>query len=138
MKFLWISTPLWQDKGLALVRIVLGLLLIYHGQEVFQTKLMASYTTWDQFKGTYAFWMVYAGKSAELISGILLFLGLFTRLGALICIGTFAYITFFVGQGRFWYEDQHPFMFMLFGVLYFFTGPCAWSLDALIFKNSRF
>jgi putative oxidoreductase len=42
-----------------------------------------------------------------------------------------------VGHGRFWYEDQHPFLFALFGVLFFFTGPGAWSLDALRMKEAQ-
>jgi putative oxidoreductase len=78
---------------------------------------------------------VYAGKSAELLSGIFLFAGFFTRLGAVIVVGTFLYITFFVGHGKFWYEDQHPFMFVLFGLLFIFTGPGAYSLDGWIGKK---
>jgi putative oxidoreductase len=79
--------------------------------------------------------MVYIGKSTELLSGVLIFVGLFTRVGALLVMGTLSYVTFFVGQGRFWYEEQHPFMFVLFGLLLLFTGPGAWSVDALIFKK---
>jgi putative oxidoreductase len=56
-------------------------------------------------------------------------LGWFTRIGAVLIIATLSYVTFFVGHGRFWYEDQHPFMFVLFGVLFFFTGPGSWSVD---------
>ena len=137
MNILWNSSPIWHNKGLGIIRIILGLLLIYHGVEIFQTKLMQSYITWDAFKYPYGYIMVYTGKLAELISGISLFLGLFTRIGALLCIGTFTYITFMVGHGRFWYEDQHPFMFALFGLLYFFTGPGAWSLDGRVFKRKK-
>ncbi len=129
------TSPIWQKKGIALVRIIIGALLIYHGQEVFNTELMNGYLTWDNFKGSTGKLMVYAGKSSELVAGISLFLGLFTRLGALLLMGTLSYITFFVGHGKFWYEDQHPFMFVLFGLLFNFTGPGAWSLDELIFKR---
>jgi putative oxidoreductase len=135
MNNLFSTSPIWQQKGVALVRIIVGALLIYHGQEVFNTELMKGYLTWDNFKGSTGKWMVYLGKSSELLAGISLFLGLFTRLGALLLIGTLSYITFFVGHGKFWYEDQHPFMFVLFGLLFIFTGPGAWSLDELIFKR---
>jgi len=90
---------------------------------------------WDNFKGPSARIMVYFGKTSELLAGVLLFLGLFTRLGAVILIGTLSYVTFFVGHGKFWYEDQHPFMFVLFGIFFVFLGPGAWSLDALLFKR---
>lgn len=129
------SLPIWNAKGLAIIRIMVGLLLIYHGQEVFNSELMKGYAEWDTFKGPMATFMVYAGKSSELIAGISLFLGLFTRVGCIIIIGTFSYITFMIGHGKFWYEDQHPFMFLLFGVLFIFTGPGAWSLDRIFFKR---
>ena len=96
---------------------------------------MNSYLQWDMFKGPYGKFMVYAGKATEFITGILLSLGLLTRVCAILMIGNFSYITFFVGQGRFWYEDQHPFMFALFGILFLFTGPGAWSLDGIIFNK---
>ncbi len=122
-------SPIWFEKGLACIRIVVGLLIIYHGQEMFHQSIMDGYLTWDVFKIPNGKLLVYAGKSAELLSGILLFLGLFTRIGAVFCIGTLGFVTFVVGHGRFWYEDQHPFMFVLFGFLFLFAGPGAWSLD---------
>ena len=81
--------------------------------------------------------MPYIGKGAEFLAGILLVLGLFTRLACLITIGTFGYITFCVGKGLFWMEDQHPFMFVLFGLLFFSTGPGAMSMDAKFFDSKR-
>jgi putative oxidoreductase len=129
--------PLFGTRGIAIVRIIFGLLLVYHGFEVFDPVLMNGYAEWDLFKGTAAKLIVYAGKSFELIAGIFLLLGLFTRPSSILVIGTFIYITFFIGNGKFWYEDQHPFMFALFGLLFLFTGPGAWSLDALILKKKE-
>lgn len=131
------STPIALPQGIGLVRIILGALIVYHGQEVFNPELMNGYMTWDTFDKSNARLLVYLGKSSELIAGISLLLGLFTRIGALITIGTLSYITFFIGHGKFWYEDQHPFMFVLFGLLFLFTGPGAWSLDALIFNKRK-
>jgi putative oxidoreductase len=128
-------TPIALSQGIALIRIIVGALIVYHGQEVFNPQLMNEYMNWDTFEKSNARLLVYMGKSSELIAGISLLLGLFTRIGALITIGTLSYITFFIGSGKFWYEDQHPFMFVLFGLLFLFTGPGAWSLDALIFNK---
>jgi putative oxidoreductase len=128
-------SPILLNQGIAVVRVFVGALMVYHGQEVFNAQLMNEYSAWDVFDRSNAKWMVYAGKSSELIAGILLMAGIFTRAGAIITIGTLSYITFFIGSGRFWYQDQHPFMFVLFGLLFLFTGPGAWSLDGLIFKN---
>lgn len=129
------SKPIWQHKGLAIVRILLGLQILYHGLEVFDSETMRMYTEWDIFKGDNGLFLVYVGKSTELMSGILITLGLFTRVGCVLVMGALSYVTFFVGGGKFWYQDQHPFMFVLFGLLFLFTGPGAWSLDALIFKE---
>ena len=137
MNVFFSPAPIQLHKALAAARIIIGLLLIYHGQEVFNAELMKSYAEWETFKDMPANLMVYAGKGAEFIAGVLLTLGLFTRVGAIITIGTFTYITLFVGHGRFWYEDQHPFLFALFGLLFFFTGPSVWSLDAVIFGKSK-
>lgn len=130
MKRLFSSEPLWDNKGLGLIRIIVGLLVAYHGHEVFRPDLMRSYTEWEMFKGSFGLMKVYVGKSAEFIAGVLLTLGWFTRVGSIILIGSLGYITFFVGNGRFWYEDQHPFMFVLFGILFFTMGPGSFSLDA--------
>jgi putative oxidoreductase len=130
-------SPIQLHKAVAAIRIIVGLLLVYHGKEVFNPELMKGYAEWESFKDMPASLMVYTGKGAELIAGILLTLGLLTRVGSIITIGTFTYITFFIGHGRFWYEDQHPFMFALLGLLFFFTGPSAWSLDGLLFGKSK-
>jgi putative oxidoreductase len=124
-------------QGIAIVRIIFGMLVIYHGMEVFDPELIQSYVDSGMVAGSNALFMVYVGKSSELICGILLLLGFMTRVGALIAIGTFSYITFIVGEGRFWYQEQHPFMFVLFGILFLLTGPGDWSLDSKVFKPAR-
>ena len=124
------SEPLWGNHGLGVVRIIVGLLMVYHGHEVFRPDIMKSYLEWDMFKGTGGTFKIYAGKGAELIAGISLTLGFYTRIGAMLLTGALGFITFFVGNGRFWYEDQHPFMFVLFGILFFTMGPGSFSLDA--------
>jgi putative oxidoreductase len=125
--------PLYPQQIIGIVRIVVGLLITYHGLEIFNKEIMNGYLTWDVFKFSNAETIVYLGKASELLSGILLVLGLFTRVGALLCIGTLSYVTFVVGHGKFWYDDQHPFLFVLFGVFFFFTGPGKWSLDGVLF-----
>jgi putative oxidoreductase len=137
MKKIFTISPIWQAQVLATIRIIIGALLIYHGKEIFSSETMNEYTTWDIFKTPNGKMLVYLGKSCEFIAGISLLFGLLTRLGAIVVIGTFSYITFFIGHGKFWYEDQHPFMFALFGWLFLFTGPGAWSIDGFLFKENK-
>ncbi|GAB3995424.1 hypothetical protein GCM10028807_35520 [Spirosoma daeguense] len=127
---------IYQGVGLALIRIIVGLLLTYHGWEVFDPIKMKEYADWDVFKGTSsATLMVYLGKGSELVAGILFATGFLIRLACLITIGTMLYISFFIGHGKIWYEDQHPFLFVLLALVFFFTGSGQWSIDALLNKR---
>jgi putative oxidoreductase len=130
------SSPIALNTGLLIVRVAIGMFLIYHGWEIFNNAKMNEYLTWDAFRyssaGTF---LVYAGKAAELAAGILLILGLFTRIAALLVIAAFCYIAFNLGNGIIWNNDQHPFLFVLFGVLFLFTGPGTISMDHSFFKR---
>jgi len=132
------SSPVFQQEGLAMIRVIIGLFMIYHGIEIFDAATMQGYTTWDQFKGKPSpTFFVYAGKAAELIAGILFTIGWFTRPASLVLILTMLYISFFVGHGKVWYEDQHPFLFVLLGFVFFFTGPGKWSVDSILLNKNK-
>ena len=136
MKRFFSPLPLWRGNGLALIRTIVGSFLIYHGCEMFDTPVMNEYFKWDMFKdSSLAKFLVYGGKVAELLTGILLVLGLFTRIACIILVCTLGYIAFFVGHGKIWYEDQYPFLFVVIGFIFFFTGPGSFSIDSVIFKN---
>lgn len=136
MRKLFSPAPLWPDSGLAFVRIVVGGFMIFHGLEVFDEEKMKGYLDWDSFKGfSSPAFVVYMGKVAELVAGIFLTIGLFTRLSSLVLIFTMLYISFFVGHGKVWYEDQHPFLFVLLGLVFFFMGSGPYSADRLVFKK---
>lgn len=107
--------------------------MVYHGIEIFEPSKMKAYFEWNQFKTSA--WLVYAGKAAELIGGFFLMLGLFTRMAALLIAAIMLYISLFVGGGKVWYEDQHPFLFVLLALVFFFAGPGTFSLDNLLFHK---
>ena len=130
-------SPIFLPEVLAVLRIITGIFLIYHGKEIFEPETMKGYLEWEMFKGSGGETKVYFGKGSEFVAGIFLLLGLFTRLGAVVVIGTFAFITFFVGSGKFWYEDQHPFMFLMLGFLFLFAGPGRWSVDERRVKSEK-
>ena len=133
MNILFSTRPWWRENGLTLLRLIVGFFMIYHGYEVFDVEKMKGYLDWDMFKNSSSGkFMVYAGKAAEFVGGIFLFIGLFTKIAALILIFTMAYIAFFVGNGKIWYEDQHPFLFVLLGLVFIFCGPGNWSVDKVI------
>jgi putative oxidoreductase len=117
---------------LACVRIITGAFIAYHGFEVFSPEKMKVYFEWDMFKSSIGPSMVYLGKGAEFLAGVMLILGIYTRVGAFILVATMAYITFFVGNGKIWYHAQHPFMFVLLGLIYLFAGSVKWGVDSNI------
>lgn len=139
MKKFFSSSPVWEQAGLLLIRITLGVFLVYHGWEIFSETKMNEYLLWDNFNNSNGKLLVYAGKAAELVAGILFVLGLFTRLASLFTIGTMCYIAFFLGNGIIWNNDQHPFLFVLLALIFFFTGPGNYSVDHYLFKpKSRY
>ena len=140
VKYLFSYLPMNQEAGISVIRIVVGLFMVYHGCEIFDNDTMKGYVTRDSFKNySSPELMVYMGKLAELASGLLLTFGFLTRLGCVILMLTMLYISFFVGDGKIWYEDQHPFLFVLLAAAFFFTGPGKWSVDYVIFiKNQNF
>ena len=120
----------WHQYGLALIRIITGGLVAYHGWEVFDNKIMTGYLKWEGIKNLpVPVFMVYLGKSLELVAGICLIAGLFTRIAAVLIAAVMLFICFYVGKGKFYYEDQHPFLFALLAMVFFFAGPGKWSID---------
>jgi len=47
------------------------------------------------------------------------------------------YISLFVGTGKIWYQDQHPFLFVLLALVFFFTGPGKYSIDHILFTKKN-
>ena len=95
MKQFFSPLPFMQREALAVVRIVVGLLMIYHGWEVFDSAKISEYAAWKPFeKNSSPEILIYLGKGAELVAGVLLTVGLFTRIATIVLIGTMLFIIF--------------------------------------------
>ena len=129
------SPGVWYD-GIALVRIAVGVLLVFHGWEVFEIQDMDGFADL-LFNMSIPFpeAMAYTGKIIELMGGFFLILGLFTRLMTAILFLTFIFITFVLGEGRFLTDNQLPFLYALISLLFFFTGAGRLSIDYILFIN---
>lgn len=115
-----------------MIRILVGIFMVYHGLEVFDAAKMKEYSTWAPTKNfPQPLLLAYIGKISELIGGLLLGLGYLTRLGIIILIIPMLYIAFLIGSGKIWYDDQYPFLFVLLALVFFFNGPGEWSVDKL-------
>ena len=127
----------WQ-KGLVIIRVISGVIIAKYGLEAFDPKAIEGYSMWlTDLKFPFPVFMVYLGKLAELIGGICLSLGLFTRLATIPLMITMIVITFIMGQGQILSNDEHPFLLFLLFLTFFFVGPGKWSLDHWLFKNKK-
>lgn len=116
----------YREHTYALMRIVTGLLFLWHGtQKLFSFPAEAS-------AEMPAFVQLVAGP-IELVGGILVMIGLFTRWAAFLCAGLMA-VAYWMAHGL-----QHPFPLVNRGelaALYCFVflyisaaGPGIWSVD---------
>ncbi len=138
MRILFSPEGYLMKEGLAVLRILTGLLMAYHGLEVFNAEAMNEYAKWDVIKSLpFSNGIAYVGKGLELVSGICLALGAFTRVASLMMAINMLFICFKIGNGRFYYEDQHPFLFAVIALVFFFTGPLKWAIDFMLFKKSK-
>lgn len=126
------SSDLLSDKGVALLRIVFGILLFIHGTQMFYTNEMIEYGPWMNDLG-FPFPVVsaYIGKAIELIGGVCLILGVFMRVACILLMLTFLSITVVMGGGKILTDAQHPFMFFLLSALFFFCGDSGYSVRRL-------
>lgn len=116
--------------GIAAIRIITGLTLAYHGLEVFDSTKIHEYALWDSIKDLpFPVFMTYLGKGIELVGGILLTIGFLSRPACLALAITMLFICFKLGNGKFWYEDQHPLLYFLLVMLFFFWGSGKLSID---------
>ena len=130
--------PIWQESGLALIRILVGSFMIYHGSEVFSKELMNGYEKWlTDLKLPSPALLAYLGKGIEFVAGIFFTVGLFTRLAIIPLAATMLIIAFGIGHGKIFYDDQHPFNFVLLFMVTFFAGPGRFSLDYYLFGKKK-
>jgi putative oxidoreductase len=125
MEFTWLSR--WQPQILALLRIVAGLLFLEHG-----TSKFFAFPVPFPLPGPLPPLLVAAGV-IELIAGLLITLGLFTRLAAFIAAGEMAV--------AYWMQHfpkspwpvanmgEAPILFCFVFLYLAAAGPGAWSLD---------
>ena len=131
MKFTWLSR--WQPQILAILRIVAGLLLLEHATMKFfhfPAPLMP---------GPLPTLLIVAGI-IELVTGLLITLGLFTRIAAFIASGELA-AAYFIGHfpKSFWPGINMGEAAILYCFLFLYiaaAGPGAWSIDGARSRNA--
>ena len=124
--------------GLLFYRLALGISMFYHGylkyvsgeQGLYKVGAMLSAlgvsSGFEVILGTIA-------SYAEMVGGILLIIGMFTRIGTLLVVGTLAVATILNLNGNFFSWD-YPSQMAFGAIMLFFAGAGRYSLDKALFK----
>ena len=125
----------WSPQALAILRIVAGLLFLEHATQKFFT-----FPIPFPMPGPLPPLLIAAGM-IELVAGVLITLGLFTRLAAFIASGEMA-VAYFMQHApqSFWppaNKGEAAILFCFIFLYLVFAGPGAWSVDAMRLKSDQ-
>jgi putative oxidoreductase len=132
MEFTWLSR--WQPQLLALLRIATGLLFLEHATQKF-----FAFPAPFPMPGPLPPMLIAAGV-IELVAGILVTLGLFTRLAAFIAAGEMA-VGYWTAHGSksFWPAVNMGEAAILYCFIFLYlaaAGAGAWSIDSVRVKRA--
>jgi putative oxidoreductase len=124
--------------GIAVVRIIMGFVLIITGHEKLISGIQRVSAT--MLKNRIPFPTVAAAyiTALELVGGVLLLIGLGGRLLGLLYIGEFLVVSFYVlVPTRGWMDARLPIMLLAGALMLFLCGSGAASLDSVLRKLRR-
>lgn len=144
LSFIFKSKPNYINFGLLIYRLALGISMFYHdylkwlsGPEGLYKvgSMLAPLGVPGGYLGVPGGYEILGtmASCAEMIGGILIVLGLFTRIGSLMLIGTLAMATTLSINGSFFSWD-YPSQMGFGALMLFFAGAGRYSLDKALFK----
>lgn len=126
----------WQPHALGLLRIVLGLLFLEHG-----LSKLAGFPYNPAFDHLSLASLAGIGGVLELVGGLLVAVGLYTRVAAFLLSGEMAVAYFMAHAPRSFFpllNGGDAAILFCFGFLYLVVaGPGLWSLDRMRLRNGR-
>ena len=134
--FLLRSKPTFLNLGILVLRLALGISMAYHGYLKFLSGAEGLYKVGSMLvplgiSGSYELLGTFAAFS-ELLGGILVALGLFTRLGSLLLVGVLFTATMLHVDAGFFSWD-YPSQMGFAALAIFFMGGGRYSVDAALF-----
>lgn len=134
--FLLRGKPTYINFGLLIVRLALGISMAYHGYLKFMSGAAGLYKVGAMLAplGVPGYFEVFGAFAAfsELLGGILVALGLFTRLGSLLLAGVLFTATILHWDVGFFTWD-YPSQMGFAALAIFFMGGGRYSVDASLF-----
>ena len=135
-KFIYTANGLW-ETGAVILRVIAGMTIFKYGLEIFSEDKMSGYISWlAELKFPSPETMAYIGKVCELAGGLLMALGLFTRIAAIPLIITMVVIGFIMGEPEFLAADGSILLLLIF-LHFLLTGPGKLSFDHLLFSKRK-
>ena len=120
--------------GITAVRVMAGIFIFRYGRELFHIGDLLDFLT--KFNWPLPVFSGYAAKIIELAGGILLALGLFTRIVCMLLMIVMLGVIFTMGGGDPFNSEGAALFFLLFAN-FCFAGPGKFSLDYLLFDRKK-
>jgi putative oxidoreductase len=138
LKMLSNPNPLSID-WILIARIVVGGYFIMHGKGLFDSGAMQGFSKYleNDLHFPTPMLMAYLRTGAEFFGGIMLILGIFTRLGAFLIMVTMLVATFTAAKGDLIGEGEMPFVYAVFCFTLMLVGSGKYSLDAYFNSKSE-
>ncbi|MFP5438580.1 MAG: DoxX family protein [Bacteroidia bacterium] len=136
MKKLFSLPPLNTDLGVLLLRLFFGGMFAYYGWGKIENydMILPQFGDIIGIGSRLSFNLVIFG---EFVCGILIALGLFTRLSVIPSFITMI-VAFFIAHGQDAFADKVPaFTFLILAVIIFINGSGRYSADALLFNKKH-
>ena len=116
----------FRSAGTAAVRIFAGILIFRYGRELFHIDQLLDFLEEEKFP--LPVFSGYAAKIIELVGGVFLMIGLFTRWITPPLMMVMAGVIYLTAHGNI-FEGEVAFLFLLLFAVFFFNGPGKWSAD---------
>jgi len=123
---------------LGIIRIIAGILILFHGKMVFDSQIMSGMagSLSADMGMPMPLLMAYLAKGSEFFGGLLFALGLLTRFVSIPLVITMSVAVFGAHHGEITGDAEHAFLFLLVFVAFFFIGSGKLSVDYLVRRSA--
>ena len=133
----WFTKPFAVNIVITMQRVMLGALLIYHGQAKIFNGVDGMITMLTERGWPMPWLQAYAAAYIEFAGGVLLIVGLFTRPTALFVVILFLVIVFGIHGADPFAKKELGLLFLMLAVMTAAAGPGRYSVDAQLFAKEK-